>query len=343
MKKQLLIAAVAATMSVSAMADISITGSADVRMNAKELSTGGTTEGSAMFMDIDFAGKSGGTAVYAHLDFDDAGKISDASNTTIVTAPAYGSGGSLTIDKLWMTTSIGSVNITAGDYSSCVGSVEGVQACTTTDNSIGLSTDVAGFNVGYTKSMKDSSTNDSITLSGKVAGLDFKIKDNENTYTNFSVKGDLAVGTGTGFYAEQMNRDAADSDATLIAAHTVVNGITLKAADYSADATGMASNSGDIRPLGSSLIGDYHTAATPDMKIIKDATLFGVNMDVAGNNVNIVVGEYDNATVNGLDFADIVVTRKLASGATLDVSYGKIDKSATVDTTNYGAILNVKF
>ena len=117
MKKQLLIAAVAATMSVSAMADISITGSADVRMNAKELSTGGTTEGSAMFMDIDFAGKSGGTAVYAHLDFDDAGTVSTAGSTAAST-------GSLNIDKLWMTTSIGSVNITAGDYSSCVGSVE---------------------------------------------------------------------------------------------------------------------------------------------------------------------------------------------------------------------------
>jgi hypothetical protein len=340
MKKQLLIAAVAATMSVSAMADISITGSANVKMNAAELSTGGTTEGSSMNMDIDFAAKNGGTAVYAHLDFDDAGKISDTSNNA-----TPNTGGSLTIDKLWMTTSIGSVNITAGDFSSCVGSVEGVQACTTTDNSIGLSTDVAGFKVGYTKSMKDSSANDSITLSGTVAGLGVKIKDSENTYTNFSVKGDVAVGTGTGFYAEQMNRDAADSDATLIAAHTVVNGITLKAADYSADATGVANslNSGDIRPLGTSLIGDYHTAEALTMATVKDATLFGVNMDVAGNNVNVVVGEYDTNAENGLDFADIVVTRKLASGATLDVSYGKFDKSATVDTTNYGAILNVKF
>ena len=340
MKKQLLIAAVAATMSVSAMADMSITGSANVKMNAAELSTGGTAEGSSMNMDIDFAAKNGGTAVYAHLDIDDAGQVN--GNTDGTTGELNGK---INVDKLYMTTSIGSVNIKAGDYSSCVGSVEGVQACTTTDNSIGLSTDVAGFNVGYTKSMKDSSTNDSITLSGTVAGLGVKIKDSENTYTNFSVKGDVAAGTGTGFYAEQMSRDAADSDATLVAAHTVVNGITLKAADYSADATGVTNNlnTGDIRPLGTSLIGDYHTAAALNMKTIKDATLFGVNMDVAGNNVNVVVGEYDNATVNGLDFADIVVTRKLASGATLDVSYGTFDTTAAVDTTNYGAILNVKF
>ena len=334
MKKQLLIAAVAATMSVSAMADISITGSANVKMNAKELSTGGTTEGSSMNMDIDFAAKNGGTAVYAHLDIDDAGTVGTTGNT-----------GSVTVDKLWMTTSIGSVNVKAGDFSSCVGSVEGIQACTTTDNKIGLSTNVGDFKVGYTKSMNDSSAADSITLSGTVAGLGVKIKDSEDTYTNFSVKGDLAVGTGTGFYAEMMNRDAADSDVTLLAAHTVVNGVTLKAADYSADATSVtnALNTGDIRPLGSSLIGDYHTAAAGTMATIKDATLFGANMDVAGNNVNIVVGEYDNATVNGLDFADIVVTRKLASGATLDVSYGTFDTSASADTTNYGAILNVKF
>jgi hypothetical protein len=34
-----------------------------------------------------------------------------------------------------------------------------------------------------------------------------------------------------------MSRDAADSDATLVAAHTVVNGVTLKAASYEADVT----------------------------------------------------------------------------------------------------------
>ena len=338
MKKQLLIAAVAATMSVSAMADMSITGSANVKMNAAELSTGGTAEGSSMNMDIDFAAKNGGTAVYAHLDIDDAGQVN--GNTDGTTGDLNGK---INVDKLYMTTSIGSVNIKAGDYSSCVGSVEGVQACTTTDNSIGLSTDVAGFNVGYTKSMKDSSTNDSITLSGTVAGLGVKIKDSENTYTNYSVKGDVAVGTGTGFYAEHMNRDAADSDATLVAAHTVVNGVTLKAASYEADVTGLGLNTGDIRPLGTSLVGDYHTKYAGDLTTIKDIKGVGANMDIQGNNVNVVVGEYDTAALNGLDFADIVVTRKLAAGTTLDMSYGKIDTSATADTTNYGAIINVKF
>ena len=329
MKKQLLIAAVAATMTSVAFADISISGSANVKMNAAELSTGGTTEGSSMNMDIDIAGKSGNTSVYAHLDIDDAGTV--------------GSSGTVNVDKLWMETSIGSVNVKAGDYSSCVGSIEAVKACSTTNNKIGLSTNVGDFKVGYTKDMNDSSAADTIGLSGTVAGLAFNVKDSEDTYTNISVKGDLPVGTGTGFYLENHNADAADSDTTVFAAHTVVSGTTVSYASLDADATGAATNDGDVRLLGSSLIGDYHTAAFATTATMTDVQAFGANFDMAGNNVNIVVGSADTTAANDLDFTDIVIQRKLASGATLDVSYGVADTDATTDTTNYGAILNVKF
>ena len=332
MKKQLLIAAVAATMTSVAFADISISGSANVKMNAAELSTGGTTEGSSMNMDIDIAGKSGNTSVYAHIDIDDAGTVGTNNNT-----------GSVVVDKLWMQTSIGSVNVKAGDYSSCVGSIEAVKACSTTNNKIGLSTNVGDFKVGYTKDMNDSSAADTIGLSGTVAGLAFNVKDSEDTYTNISVKGDLPVGTGTGFYLENHNADAADSDTTVFAAHTVVSGTTVSYASLDADATGAATNDGDVRLLGSSLIGDYHTAAFATTATMTDVQAFGANFDMAGNNVNIVVGSADTTAANDLDFTDIVIQRKLASGATLDVSYGVADTSATVDTTNYGAILNVKF
>ena len=337
MKKQLLIAAVAATMTSVAMADISISGSANIKMAGKALSTdAAAAQSSSQNMDIDITGSNGATKVFAHLDIDNAatGGGLDTSSTE---------GGTINVDKLYMTTAIGSVNVKAGDWSSCVGMVEGVQACTTTNNSIALSTTVAGLTVGVSGGMSNDSANNSFSVSGKVAGLDFKIKDNENTYTNISVKGDVAVGTGTGFYAEHMSRDAADSDATLVAAHTVVNGVTLKAASYEADVTGLASNTGEIRPLGTSLVGDYHTAHATTLVTIKDIKGVGANMDIQGNNVNVVVGEYDTAALNGLDFADIVVTRKLAAGTTLDMSYGKIDTSATDDTTNYGAIINVKF
>ena len=336
MKKQLLIAAVAATMATASMADISIKGSANIKMAGKDLSTNTfTTQSSSQNMDVDITGSNGATKVIAHLDIDNASSTGGTDTST--------DGGTINVDKLYMTTAIGSVNVKAGDWSSCVGMVEGVQKCTTTNNSISLSTKVGGYTVGVSGGMSNDSANNSFSVSGKVAGLDFKIKDNENTYTNISVKGDVAVGTGTGFYVEHMNRDAADSDATLVAAHTVVNGVTLKAASYEADVTGLASNTGEIRPLGTSLVGDYHTAHATTLATIKDIKGVGANMDIQGNNVNVVVGEYDTAALNGLDFADVVVTRKLAAGTTLDMSYGKIDTSATADTTNFGAIINVKF
>ena len=339
MKKQLLIAAVAATMATASMADISIKGSANIKMAGKDLSTNTfTTQSSSQNMDVDITGSNGATKVIAHLDIDNASSDGGIDTST--------EGGTINVDKLYMTTAIGSVNVKAGDWSSCVGMVEGVQKCTTTDNSISLSTKVGGYTVGVSGGMSNDSANNSFSVSGKVAGLDFKIKDNENTYTNISVKGDVAVGTGTGFYVEHMNRDAADSDATLIAAHTVINGVTVKAASWEADTAGVTAanlNTGEIRPLGTSLVGDYHTAHATTLATIKDIKGVGANMDIQGNNVNVVVGEYDTAALNGLDFADVVVTRKLAAGTTLDMSYGKIDTSATADTTNFGAIINVKF
>ena len=338
MKKQLLIAAVAATMATASMADISIKGSANIKMAGKDLSTDTfTAQSSSQNMDVDITGSNGATKVIAHLDIDNASSTGGTDTST--------DGGTINVDKLYMTTAIGSVNVKAGDWSSCVGMVEGVQKCTTTNNSISLSTKVGGYTIGVSGGMSDDSATNSLAISGKVAGFDVKIKESEHTYTDIAVKGDLAIGTGTGFYVEHMNRDAADSDATLIAAHTVINGVTVKAASWEADTAGVtaALNTGDIRPLGTSLVGDYHTKYAPTLATIKDIKGVGANMDIQGNNVNVVVGNYDTTTLNNLDFADVVVTRKLAAGTTLDMSYGKIDTSATADTTNFGAIINVKF
>jgi thiol peroxidase len=73
MKKQLLIAAVAATMTSVAMADISISGSANIKMAGKALSTDvAAAQSSSQNMDIDITGSNGATKVFAHLDIDNA-------------------------------------------------------------------------------------------------------------------------------------------------------------------------------------------------------------------------------------------------------------------------------
>ena len=169
MKKQLLIAAVAATMATASMADISIKGSANIKMAGKALSTdAAAVQTSSQNMDIDITGSNGATKVIAHLDIDNASSTGGTDTST--------DGGTINVDKLYMTTAIGSVNVKAGDWSSCVGMVEGVQKCTTTNNSISLSTKVGGYTVGVSGGMSNDSANNSFSVSGKVAGLDFKIK-----------------------------------------------------------------------------------------------------------------------------------------------------------------------
>jgi hypothetical protein len=63
MKKQLLIAAVAATMTSAAMADISITGG--MKVNYKSIETAGVNANSISHeTDLQVTGKSGATTVY---------------------------------------------------------------------------------------------------------------------------------------------------------------------------------------------------------------------------------------------------------------------------------------
>jgi len=317
MKKQLLIAAVAATMASASMADISIKGSANVKWMGNDAGASEMKNN----MDIDVTGKAGSTAVHAHLDVD------DAKNNTIV------------VDKLYMTTSVGGINVKAGDWSSCTGMVEGIKACSTTDDAIALSTTVGGFTVAASGS-GDTATVGTYVVKGKIGGMDVALREDRDTSTNIAVKGDIS---GVGFYLENMNRDAADSDATLIAAHTSVAGGTLSVASYEADATGSSLNTGDIRPLGTSLVGDFHTAVAGSLAGVEDIKGIGFNTDVQGNNVNITHFDYDTAAATDMNGTDIVVTRDLASGATLTANYGTMDTSKTTDVTVYGAKLSVKF
>ncbi len=342
MKKQLLIAAVAATMASATFADISIKGAAFIKVEGNDnAETNVTTENSAVGFDIDVTGKTGDTAAYANIDIDNAATAGGTETSA--------SGGTINVDKMWVTTKIGSVNVKAGDWSSCTGQVEGISACSTTNNSYSLSTDISDVTVGVSGALSDSSTNNSFSLSTKIAGMTVKLKENEDTYTNLSVAGDLAVGTGTGFYVEHMDKDAADSDTTLVAAHTSVGGVKVTVASLSADDTGATANNGDLRVVGSSLVGDYHTAAYTTNTTMTDVKAIGFNTDISGNNVNVAFINADtNGVVDDRDLVDVVVQRKLASGATLDMSYGKADianaaGTAKTDTTNYGAQLTVKF
>ena len=211
MKKQLLIAAVAATMGTAAIADISISGAAKVNWTDTDYTAAGTADTNTINHDVDWtiAGKSGDTGVSATF-----------STTTA---------GAFVTENVFLTTSIAGVNIKTGSFSggdSMMG--DGSRA----DGKISLDTTVSGVKVQF-EDTDAAGNNSSITVSGSVSGVavSHEIFD---TKTDSSISGTFG-GVTAKFRSVDSDTDTADMDSVLVS--TEVQGVTLTYADVDANAT----------------------------------------------------------------------------------------------------------
>ena len=211
MKKQLLIAAVAATMGTAAIADISISGAAKVNWTDTDYTAAGTADTNTINHDVDWtiAGKSGDTGVSATF-----------STTTA---------GAFVTENVFLTTSIAGVNIKTGSFSggdSMMG--DGSRA----DGKISLDTTVSGVKVQF-EDTDAAGNNSSITVSGSVSGvaLSHEIFD---TKTDSKISGTFGGVTAT-YRTVDSDTDTADMDSVLVS--TEVQGVTLTYADVDANAT----------------------------------------------------------------------------------------------------------
>jgi hypothetical protein len=120
MKKRLLIAAVAATMSVAATADISITGDAYTSFASQKVMSvgGGSNNRDDQRVRVKIVGSAGDTKVVAVIRNDGVTRV-DAAKDGSQTSSAHKNG--LHMDSLYVTTKAGPVNIKAGDYWDTVG------------------------------------------------------------------------------------------------------------------------------------------------------------------------------------------------------------------------------
>jgi hypothetical protein len=148
MKKQLLIAAVAASMTSVAMADVSITGEYEGTVSQ---STGAASF--AQDLDLTVVGTSGSSSVTMTLE--------DITGGTDIAA-----------SQVFLKTDLEGVSFKAGKYESTNGN--GILAAATNKDRIGLSTTVAGFGVGLTNASGDA--NGSVTVSGTIAGASVKVQ-----------------------------------------------------------------------------------------------------------------------------------------------------------------------
>ena len=341
MKKQLLIAAVAATLGTSAMADISITGDALMRYASTEDAVGSATDQNQLdqLIRLKMVGTSGDTKVVMGLrtDNDEAA----AARTGGATASTNG----IETDYRFISTKVGGATVKVGEWweSTGLGLVRKGQSSGT--NAVRVSGTVADVDLGLQGTVDgpevviDAST----TIAGVKLGLEHDTTDNTG-YTDVTIKGKMSdINYAAEIY--QSDATASDADAHLVHLFTKIGGATvhLAAAKWEADSGTARANNVKFSPLGVSVLGTATgingelavgnvNAGTTEDKV----TGARVDFNMAGNSIQLAAGNLEVGTVDK-SFTDIIVTRDLA-GAKLALSAGEWNSRKSM-----GAKISVKF
>jgi len=329
MKKQLLIAAVAASMTSVAMADISMTGNAKFEYKNTDKTTAGKTNTSNSEVNVSIRGKNGGTAVVLDLEFNTHGATSTA--------------GHVDVEDMYMTTKIGDVSLKLGNYSSGTSGILGeIDEGGRAHNKITASTTVAGVKVylgnggSITQGTSDQALNTNMFagVSAKVAGYTVQAKHNSPTVNSFGIAGDVA---GFGVRLETKQSDDANSDVNFGNITKTVNDISLAYAWIDGDTDG--------------LIGESDSAifAVENNGQGKSNAQVSAKTSIDGNTITVKAGSigHSEAGLNDDDYTQVSVSRSLAAGSTLAMTYTDSDDRATGDNTNstqtFEVDLSVKF
>jgi len=328
MKKQIIAAAVATSISAIAMADVSITGNANYEYFAKEDTTGVKTNYGDTELNLKVTGKSGDTTAVVNFEVDTSG--TDASTA-------------LDIEDVYITTKIGDINIKAGDFASGTSALGGeIDNGGRVTNKVSLSTKVGDATIGY--NVDQGSANDtyntaesSVTASMPIAGWTVQVKENSDTATWMGVKGSVA---GIDARIEQKDSDTATSDVLFYELGTKFGGMNVSYAALDADAGGKIAED-DSSTFARSIAGNAYVDGMYQMK---------ASTDVDGTTVGVRFGEATGtAGYQDAAFSEISATRKLASGATLAVQYddyesfGIASGSTMTDTQVFEIDLSVSF
>jgi hypothetical protein len=310
MKKQLIAAAVAASMSAVAMADISITGNANYEYFHK---TDGGSAGDATSnygdteVNLSIKGKSGDTTVVANLEIDEAGTA--AASTGI------------DVEDLYISTKVGDVSVKAGDYASGTSALAGeIDNGGRATNKVSLSTKVGPATVSYATSESGGTFNNdasAVSLSVPVAGMTLQVKDNSDTYTIVGLKGSS---NGVNFRLENKDMDASNSDTFFYQVGTKLGDLDISVEGIDADAASLVTEDDSsvfAQEMASSGAGKAGVDGVQQITI--GTSIDGTKVKLRAGSLKGIAGKQD------ADFMRVEASRPLASGATLTVSYDDYD------------------
>ncbi|WPE16107.1 hypothetical protein R5P06_06035 [Candidatus Thioglobus autotrophicus] len=329
MKKQLLIAAVAATMTSAAMADISIAGDAKFEYFNDDYS-GSTTDTNQTNTEVNLniKGSNGDTKVVMDLELNTHDSTNNANT--------------LDIEDLYMTTKVGMVDVKAGNYATGTSAILGeIDEGSRATNKVTLSTTYngvkfyAGNTGGSTATVGNTELSTSMFagVSGKVAGWTLEAKKLDATDEAYKIAGEVS---GLGIRLETKNAQAANSDVTFGQLDYTINDVALTYAFLDVDNT-------------DSLVGETDSAIfaveNGGKATARDNKQISAKGAIAGNTVTVKSGSIDKgiSATKDLDYAQVAVSRALAAGSTLALTYTDKDHSATEDRQTFEIDLSVKF
>ena len=319
MKKQLLIAAVAATMTSAAMADISISG--DAKFEYQNVETTGVAinvNQTNTEVNLKLRGQSGDTSVVVDV-------ASDGNSALVV-------------EDQYLTTKVGDVTVKAGNHTTGTSSILGeIDEGGRSNNKVTLSTTLGGAKVyvgnggSSTGSTGFTTINNNMFagISMDVAGVTVQAKKVNDTEDAFGVSGDMS---GVAFRLEQKQGTGSNTDVVFGNVTTDVNGISLGYAWIDADADSLiAEDDSAIFAVENAGSGDSNSQ-------------FTASTSVQGNKVTLKAGTvgFKAATLDR-DYTQVAVSRSLASGATASVTYTDKELTDTTDSQTFEAELSVKF
>ena len=319
MKKQLLIAAVAATMTSAAMADISISGNAKFEyQNVEATGVAINVNQTNTEVNLKLRGQSGDTSVVVDV-------ASDGNSALVV-------------EDQYLTTKVGDVTVKAGNHTTGTSSILGeIDEGGRSNNKVTLSTTLGGAKVyvgnggSSTGSTGFTTINNNMFagISMDVAGVTVQAKKVNDTEDAFGVSGDMS---GVGFRLEQKQGTGSNTDVVFGNVTTDVNGISLGYAWIDADAdTLIGEDDSSIFAVENNSLGDSNSQ-------------FTASTSVQGNKVTLKAGTigFKAATLDR-DYTQVTVSRPLASGATATVTYTDKDTADATDSQTFEAELAVKF
>jgi hypothetical protein len=300
MKKQIIAAAVAATMTSVALADIAITGTTKVNFTSVDYDDNDSTNTVATEHDIKITGKNGDTTVVIGIEADDGDNATGVDTTDV-----------------YMTTKVGDINVKAGEWDNGNNFLRG---SSTTQNALQLDGKVGPIGIAYFSG--HSTIDDKITVSADLAGVNVKyVKQNgADGATVYSGDHEVMASTSFGGVGIAYHLDANDK------ANTDRSSLELtgKVGDVDVAFVSIETDSGATAD-GDTWAGDFEGTDTGGYKKQAGADIqaFKVAGNLAGNKVQFIHTAVDKGNGAGRDADNnkFILTRPLASGATFEAMY----------------------